>query len=485
MAIYITSLKENVDTKENNIDNVVVLKNECLSLFFRIDFPMFRHACFVQCLVFKVMPMYNEIQKVDPKAYEIILWEEKRQSVGMEFIASENYQSKAVLAAQSSTLANKYAEWTPGKRYYGGQEYTDQIEQLAIERACWLFGSDHANVQALSWAAANICIYAGLLKPGDTVLWMDLTHGGHLTHGHPVTFMGKIFNFVRYGMKDATTGGIDFDHLRKLAKEHKPKIILAWFSAYPRELEYAKFTEIAEEVGAVMMADMSHIWWLIAAGVLANPFDAGFHVMMTTTHKSLRGPRGSLILSKWKVGNPLKKPENTIENIPTRLDRAVFPWVQGWPHMNTIAWIAVALHEASQPEFKAYAEQTLVNAKVMAESFLSKWYKLVTWWTDNHMIVVDFSGTWIDGRIAERALDEIGISTSKSTIPDDPNPPFKPSGLRIWTPAMTTRWLKGEQIKQVVDWMDTAFKMHDNPETLVKLMKEVENMSLAFPSPSV
>lgn len=429
--------------------------------------------------------MISDIQNSDQDIFALIKAEEERQATGMEFIASENYQSKAVLAAQSSVFANKYSEWTPGRRYYGWQENTDLMEQLAIDRAKALFGSDHANVQALSGAAANICIYAWLLEPGDTVLGMDLTHGGHLTHGHPVTFMGKIFNFVRYGMKDASTGEIDYAQLRSMALEHKPKIILAWFSAYPRELDYSKFAEIAAEIGAIAMADMSHIWGLIAGGALANPFDAWFHVMMTTTHKSLRWPRWSLILSKWKVGNPLKKPEDTIENIPTRIDRAVFPWVQWWPHMNTISGIAIALHEATQPDFKTYAQQTIVNAKTMSEEFLSRWYKLVTWGTDNHMIVVDFSPTDIDGTVAENALDKIGISTSKSTIPDDPNPPYRPSGLRIGTPAMTTRWLQEDQIKTIVWWMDTAFKNHDNPEILSWLQKEVEQMSRTFPSPSV
>jgi len=429
--------------------------------------------------------MIQDIKDSDPKIFDLIKAEELRQATGMEFIASENYQSQAVLAAQSSVFANKYSEGTPGRRYYGGQENTDKMEQLAIDRAKAIFGSDHANVQALSGAAANVCIYAWLLEPGDTVLGMDLTHGGHLTHGHPVTFMGKVFNFVRYGMKDISTWEIDFDQIRKMAHTHKPKIILAGFSAYPRELDYAKFAEIAQEVGAVAMADMSHIWGLIAAGVLANPFDAWFQVMMTTTHKSLRWPRWSLILSKWTVSNPLKKPEDTIENIPTRIDRAVFPWVQWGPHMNTIAGIAVALHEASQPEFKTYAQQTLVNSKAMAEDFLSRGYSLVTGGTDNHMIVLDFSGTEINGTIAENALDHIWISTSKSTIPDDPNPPYRPSWLRIGTPAMTTRDLQESQIKTVVGWMDTAFTHHDDQKVLDWLKKEVEQMSREFPSPSV
>lgn len=424
------------------------------------------------------------IQDTDDLILSYIQWEERRQAEWMEFIASENYQSPAVMVAQASAFANKYAEWYPWRRYYGWQEWTDQLEQTVIDRAKALFGSDHANVQALSWAAANICIYAWLLEPGDTVMWMDLTHGGHLTHGHPVTYMGKIFNFVRYWMKDVSTGEIDYAHLRALAHEHKPKIILAWFSAYPRELDYTKFAEIAAEVGAVAFADMSHIGGLIAWKALQNPLEQWFQVMMTTTHKSLRGPRGSLILTKGTVSNPLKKPENTIENIPTRIDRAVFPGVQWWPHMNTIAWIAIALHEAAQPSFHEYAVQTIANAKTMADEFLSLGYSLVTWWTDNHMIVIDFNATShlsINWSVAEKYLDAINISTSKSTIPDDPNPPFRPSGLRIWTPAMTTRGFKEKDMKAIVQIMHLAFMSWGDEAILKKLQQDVKTMALQFP----
>lgn len=269
--------------------------------------------------------LIKTIAKTDPEIAKSIEAEYNRQEHGMELIASENYQSPAVLAAQASIFANKYAEGFPGKRYYGGQENTDVIEQLAIDRAKSLFRADHANVQALSGAAANVCIYAALMEPGDTILGMDLSHGGHLTHGAPVTFLSKVFNFIRYKTVD---GQVDYDQVRELAHTHKPKIILAGFSAYPRTLDYDKFAQIAKEIGAVAFADMSHIGGLIAGGVVPNPLDHGFHVMMTTTHKSLRGPRGALILSKGTVSNPLKKPEDTIENIPTRIDRAVFPGVQ-------------------------------------------------------------------------------------------------------------------------------------------------------------
>lgn len=425
--------------------------------------------------------MFEQVQKVDVDSYQLILAEQKRQSEWMELIASENYQSPAVLEAQSSHFANKYSEWTPGRRYYGWQENTDKIEQLAIDRAKTIFKSDHANVQGLSWAAANISVYAWLLEPGDTVLGMDLTHWWHLTHWAPVTFISKVFDFQRY--KTKPDGTIDFDQVRQLAHKYKPKMILAWFSAYPRELEYDKFSEIAKEVWAIAYADMSHIWWFIAAGVLKNPFDFWFHAMMTTTHKSLRWPRWSLILSKWLVSNPLKKPEDTIENIPTRIDRAVFPGVQGWPHMNTICAIAVALHEAQTQEFKNYAIQTLKNAQILAQEFLNRWYSLVTWWTDNHMIVVNFQDTNLDWSIAEKTLDKIWISTSKSTIPDDTNPPFKPSWLRIGMPAMTTRWVKESDTIKIADFMDRALKNHENEELLTNIKQEVIEFCKQFPVP--
>lgn len=427
--------------------------------------------------------MFDNVKKEDDQAYQSIMAEQVRQSEWMELIASENYQSAAVLEAQSSHFANKYSEWTPGRRYYGWQENTDKIEQLAIDRAKKIFRADHANVQALSWAAANVCVYAWLLEPGDTILGMDLTHGGHLTHGAPVTFISKVFNFQRY--KTKADWKIDFDQVRALAHQYKPKMILAGFSAYPRELEYEKFAEIAREVGAIAYADISHIGGLVAAGVLKNPLDYGFHAMMTTTHKSFRWPRGAMILSKWIVSNPLKKPEDTIENIPTRIDRAVFPGVQGGPHMNTICAIAVALNEADTPEFKAYWEQTLKNAKTLSLELLAKWYKLVTWGTDNHMVVVDFSGIDLDWSIVEKALDKIWISTSKSTIPDDPNPPFKPSWLRIGMPAMTTRGVKESDTVKIVDFMDRAIKNRDNEEMLLSIKQEVKAFCKAFPVPGI
>lgn len=421
------------------------------------------------------------LQNTDPEIFQAILDEQERQANWMELIASENYQSKAVLQAQSSVFSNKYAEWFVWKRYYWWQENTDKIEQLAIDRAKKLFHADHANVQALSGAAANLCVYTALMNPWDTILWMDLSHWWHLTHWAPVTFISKVFNFVRY--KTNENWDIDFDELRRLAHEHKPKIILAGFSAYTKTLDFDKFSEIANEVGAVAYADMSHIWWFIAAWLLPNPLDHWFQVMMTTTHKSLRWPRWALILSKWIVSNPLKKPEDTIENIPTRIDRAVFPWMQWWPHMNTIAWIAVALKEASTPEFKEYAKQTLENAQILANELLNYWYKLVNWWTENHMIIMDFSKEEYSGWEIEKALDKVWISTSKSTIPDDPRKPFDPSWLRIWMPAMTTRGVKWEDTKQIASFIHQAIQNRNDDSKLEEIKKEVISFCQKFPLP--
>ena len=414
----------------------------------------------------------------DNEVARLIAWEETRQNEGIELIASENYQSHDVLAVQASVFANKYAEWFPWKRYYGWQEFTDQLESLAIERAKNIFHADHANVQALSWAAANLCFYTACMKPWDNILGLDMWHWGHLTHWAPVTFISKVFNFFWYGTdKDWK---IDFNQVRALAHEHKPKVILAGFSAYPRELEYEKFVEIAKEVWAIAYADVSHIGWFIAAGLLKNPLDCGFHAMMTTTHKSFRWPRGAIILSKWTVSNPLKAPEETIENLPTRIDRAVFPGMQWGPHMNTIAWITVALKEAETESYKNYAKQALLNAQVLAKEFLSLGYSLITWGTDNHMIVLDFSENDFDGNDVEKVLDKIGISVSKSLIPNDKRPAFKPSWVRIWTPAMTTRGCKEEEMKKIVHFIDQGIKNRNDENELLKLREEVRNFWLNY-----
>ena len=423
---------------------------------------------------------------MDSKIGHLIKKEVKRQKEGIELIASENYASQAVLEALGSVFTNKYSEGYPGKRYYGGQENTDAVEQLAIDRAKALFGSDHANVQPLSGAAANVAVYFSWLDQGDTVLGMDLTHGGHLTHGAPVTYMSKLFKFVRYGMKDVETGAIDYDQLRETAQKERPKIILAGFSAYPRELDYAAMKSIADEVGAVAMADMAHIAGLIAAGILKNPLDAGFHIMTTTTHKTLRGPRGAIILSKGIVGNPLKAPERTIENLPTLIDRSVFPGLQGGPHMNAVAAIAVALGEAQKPEFKQYAAQILANAKRMAEKFMENGVKLVTNGTDNHMMIIDCIKSWnLDGKVIEQILDKVGITASKSTVPDDSNPPFKPSGLRLGTPAMTTRGMREPEVDQLVSFMLEAIRAQDDEAKLKEIKSRVTEFTLKFPVPGI
>ncbi len=376
----------------------------------------------------------------DPAVAAFIAGEEKRQQEVVELIPSENYVSDDVLAALGSVFNNKYAEGYPGKRYYGGQTFTDQVEQLAIDRAKHLFRADHANVQPHSGAPANEAVYSAWLEPGDTVLAMDLGHGGHLTHGAPVTRSAKLYNFVRYGMKNPETGEIDYDELRVLALKHRPKIILAGFSAYPGELDYEKFVEIGHEVGALLMADMAHIAGLIAGGVAKNPLDYGFHVMTTTTHKTLRGPRGGLILSMGIVSNPLKTPEKTIENIPTLIDRAVFPGTQGGPHMHSIAAKAVAFHEALQPEFKVYAAQVLRNAQVLAEELKKGGLKLVAGGTKNHLMLANvYESFGIDGKEAQERLEHEGIIVNANAVPDDPLPPFRPSGIRLGTPAITTR----------------------------------------------
>ncbi len=421
----------------------------------------------------------------DTQIAAFIAGEEERQRNGLELIPSENYVSRDVLTALGSVFTNKYSEGYPGRRYYGGQTYTDKVEQLAIDRAKQLFRADHANVQPHSGAPANEAVYSAWLEPGDTVLAMDLSHGGHLTHGAPVTRSAHLYNFIRYKMKDIATGEIDYDELRRLALEHKPKLIIAGFSAYPRELDYGKFAAIGNEVGALLMADMAHIAGLIAGGVAKNPFDYGFHVITTTTHKTLRGPRGGLILSMGTVSNPLRAPEKTLENIPTLIDRAIFPGMQGGPHMHSIAAKAVAFYEALQPEFKQYAQQVLDNASALAEALKQRGFNLVTGGTSNHLILIDiYKSFGIDGKIAENALEAIGLTANANSVPDDTLPAFKPSGLRIGTPAITTRGLKTEHMEQIAQWMKQAIESRDSSETLATLRADVKAFAKLFPLPS-
>ena len=419
----------------------------------------------------------------DTQVANLITAEIKRQQLGIEMIPSENYVSSDVLKALGSVFTNKYSEGYPGRRYYGGQENTDQIEQLAIDRAKKLFGADHANVQPHSGAQANEAVYYAWCEPGDTILAMDLAHGGHLTHGAPVTRSAREYTFVRYGIKDVETGEIDYEEIRRLALKHRPKIILAGFSAYPRELNYAKFAEIGGEVGAMLMADMSHIAGLIVGGVAKNPFDYGFHVITTTTHKTLRGPRGGLILSKGVVGNPLKRPEKTLENLPTLIDRAVFPGTQGGPHMHTIAAKAVAFGEALRPEFTEYAQQIVKNAAVLANELKRGGLKLVTGGTSNHLVLADIYGSFgIDGKTAQERLEASGITANANAIPNDTLPPFRPSGLRLGTPALTTRGMMETEIKQIAEWIITAINT-ENPAEYAKIKQQTTGLAARFPLP--
>ncbi len=412
---------------------------------------------------------------------QLIAGEEARQHEGLELIPSENYVSDDVLKALGSVFTNKYSEGYPGRRYYGGQQYTDQVEQLAIDRAKQLFGADHANVQPHSGAPANEAVYSAWCEPGDTILAMDLTHGGHLTHGSPVTRSAHLYNFIRYKMKDTSTGEIDYDELRRLALEHKPKIILAGYSAYPRELDFEKFAAIGNEVGALLMADMAHVAGLIAGGVAKNPLKYGFHVMTTTTHKTLRGPRGGLILSMGTVGNPLKAPEKTLANIPTLIDRAVFPGMQGGPHMNTIAAKAVAFGEALKPEFADYAAAVVANAKVLADELMARGFHLITGGTSNHLILADvYKSFGIDGKTAEEAMDKIGLTLNANAVPDDTLPMFRPSGIRLGTPALTTRGLRQEHMAQIAEWMKQAIDSRNDDAGLAMLKNEVSTFLRDF-----
>lgn len=428
------------------------------------------------------MDLYEHIHQEDKEVYDAIEGEEKREREGLELIPSENYVSAAVREAMGSVFTNKYSEGFPGKRYYGGQEFTDQVETLAIERAKKLFGADHANVQPLGGAAANIAAYFAWMDPGDTILGMDLGHGGHLTHGAPVTYMAKLYRFVRYGMKNPDTGEIDYDALRQTALTEKPKIILGGFSAYPREIDWQRISDIAKEVGAVAMADVAHIAGLIAGGVAKNPLDYGFQIMTTTTHKTLRGPRGAMILSKGMVSSPLKAPEKTIENLPTLIDRSVFPGFQGGPHMHQIAAKAVAFGEALRPSFKTYAAQVVKNAKAMEKVFLDNKVRLLTGGTSNHLLLADvWSSLQIGGKDAEDLLNRVGITLNKNSIADDTRKPFDPSGIRFGTPAITTRGFVESDCVRVAELMIDVLKTRES--AVSGAQAEIQKMAEAHPVP--
>ena len=414
------------------------------------------------------------IQKQDKKVFDAIKGEEKRQKEGLELIPSENYVSKAVLEANGTVFTNKYSEGYPGRRYYGGQEYTDVVERLAIERACKLFKCKFANVQPHSGAQANLAVYSALLTPGDTVLGMDLSHGGHLTHGHPMTLPAKIYKFVTYKMKNPDTGEIDYEDLRKVAKKEKPKIILAGFSAYSRTLDYKKFAEIAREVGAVAVADMAHIAGLIAGGALRNPFLDGFDIITTTTHKTLRGPRGGMILTRED------------EEIAKKIDRAIFPGTQGGPHMHTIAGKAVAFGEALTPTFKKYAKQILKNAKAMEKVFKKNKIRMIGGGTDNHLILADvFGSLGVTGKEAQTVLDEVGITLNMNSIAGDTRKPLDPSGIRFGTPAITTRGFGEKECALVAELMIETLKNKDDEKKKSVIKKKIVALAKKFPVPEV
>ena len=412
------------------------------------------------------------LQDFDSDVANAIVGEEQRQRDGVEMIPSENYTYPEVLAALGSVLTNKYSEGYPGRRYYGGQKFTDQIENLARDRACALFRAEHANVQPLSGSPMNQAVYFAFLDPGDTVLAMDLSHGGHLTHGAPVSHMGKVFKFVRYKSAPHQGGAIDFDALMRVAKETRPKIVLCGYSSYPRDYDYAAFKTVADEVGALAMADISHIGGLVAAGAMRNPFDAGFDVVTTTTHKTLRGPRGGLILCK--------------KDLAKKIDAAVFPGLQGGPHMNNIAGSAITFKKAADPAFKHYANAILRNAKALARALMAEGAKLITDGTDNHMMVIDTVASFgLDGRAAEEALDRIGITTNKQIIPDDPRPPLRPSGIRLGTPACTTRGMDEDEMRTLARWMVETLRAPDDEAALARRRDEVVALCRAHPVPGI
>lgn len=407
------------------------------------------------------------LAQTDNEIFLALKGEEARQRAGLELIPSENYAFPEVLTLLGSAFTNKYSEGYPGRRYYGGQEYTDRIETLARDRAKALFRAEHANVQPLSGSPMNQAVYLGLLEPGDTILAMDLSHGGHLTHGAPVSHMGRLFNFVRY-KTDPTNGAIDFAHLRAIARETKPKLVVCGYSSYPRDYDYADFKRVADEVGALTMADVSHIGGLIAANVMRNPMDAGFDVMTTTTHKSLRGPRGGLILCK--------------EKFAKKIDASVFPGLQGGPHMNQVAAAAVTFRLAAMPAFRDYAEQVLANAKALAAALMQRQVKLVTGGTDNHLLVIDtISSFAIDGAQAQEALDRVGLTTNKQMIPDDPNPPMRPSGLRLGTPAATARGMAEREMTEIAEIIAAALNAKGDAVTEAALAARTRALTARFP----
>lgn len=406
------------------------------------------------------------LKEKDKIVFDLIELEANRQDTEIELIASENYTSREVMEANWSILTNKYSEGYPWKRYYAGQQFIDEIENLAISRAKELFWAEYVNVQPLSWSPANLAVYLWMLKPGDKVLWLSLDQWWHLSHWHPLNFSWILYEIIPYFV-DKDTEIIDMDEVERLAILHKPNMILAWFSAYSRNLDWKRFREIADKVWSILMADIAHIAWLIAWGVLENPVPY-CDVVTTTTHKTLRWPRWAIIMSK-------KEHE-------AKLARAVFPWVQWWPHENNIAAKAVAFWEALKPEFGEYCKQVIKNAKVLASELQNYWFKIVTWWTDNHIVLVDVFGSfWITWKEAEKALDEVGLSTNKNMVPYDTRKPLDPSWIRIWTPASTTRWMKEDDMKIIAKAFYEAIMNKDNEEKLKEIKNDILDLCKKHP----
>lgn len=410
----------------------------------------------------------NPIEKADPEIWGAIAHEKKRQQEGLEMIASENYTSPAIMAAQGSVLTNKYAEGYPGKRYYGGCEFVDEVEKIAIDRACKLFGAEHANVQPHAGASANMGVYFSCLQPGDTILGMNLAHGGHLTHGMPLNFSGKLYKIVPYGVRQ-DNGLIDYDEVAKLAREHKPKMVLAGASAYSRIIDFARFAEIAKEVGAIFMVDMAHIAGLVAGDQHPSPIPWADFVT-TTTHKTLRGPRSGLAMCK--------------KTWAEKLNKAVFPGMQGGPLMHVIAAKAIIFGEALKPEFKVYASQIVANARTVAHEIISRGHRIISGGTDNHMMLVDVNHKGLSGKIAETALDASGITINRNGIPYDTRPPLDPSGIRIGTPALTTRGMKEPEMKKVANWICDVLANPTDKTVQEKVRGEVRELCKSFPAPS-
>jgi glycine hydroxymethyltransferase len=416
----------------------------------------------------------------DKEIQDLAKAEARRQADGLEMIPSENHTSQAVLNVLGSRLTDKYSEGYPGARYYGGCEFVDQVENIAIERAKKLFGVTHANVQAYSGSPANLAVFYALLNPGDTVLGLHLFYGGHMTHGLKVNFSGTLYNSVQY-MTDKD-GFIDYEEIAKLAREHKPKLVVGGYTAYPRQVDWMKLREIADEVGAFLLADISHISGLVVSGDHPSPVGIA-DVVMTTTHKSLRGPRGALILCNGNPSTPLKKLEKTKENIPSLIDRAIIPGLQGGPHNHQTAAIAVALKQALQPEFKEYGHQVLRNAKKLAAELMDKGFELVTGGTDTHLMVINMSNKGLSGKQAEKALGLAGITVNKNTVPFDPRSPFDPSGIRLGTPALTTRGMEEKEMVKIASWIDDAINNHENEKHLKNIHLEITKFTKDFPLP--